>query len=132
VELLAQHFLDRFREHHACRARGFGAGARAAMRRFGWPGNVRELINRVQRAAVIAEDALVSAADLDLPAADAGNGGAVPALGVARVTAEREAIMTCLRESRFNISECARRLRISRVTVYRLCKKHRLALDELR
>ncbi|MGN6741119.1 sigma 54-interacting transcriptional regulator [Dyella sp.] len=131
VELLAQHFLDRFREHHACRARGFGPGARAAMRRFGWPGNVRELINRVQRAAVIAEDALVSAADLDLPGAEGGSGMA-PALGVARVTAEREAIMKCLRESRFNISECARRLRISRVTVYRLCKKHRLALDELR
>ncbi|MFK2905729.1 sigma-54-dependent Fis family transcriptional regulator [Dyella ginsengisoli] len=131
VELLAQHFLDRFREHHACRARAFSAGARAAMRRFAWPGNVRELINRVQRAAVVAEDALVSAADLDLPMP--GNGAsAIAALGVTRVAAEREAIVTCLRESRFNISECARRLRISRVTVYRLCKKHRLALDELR
>lgn len=131
VELLAQYFLDRFREHHECRARGFSPGARAAMRQFSWPGNVRELINRVQRAAVIAEDAQVSAADLDLPTPASGN-GAVAALGVARVTAEREAIMTCLRESRFNISECARRLHISRVTVYRLCKKHRLALDELR
>ncbi|MGA0588587.1 sigma 54-interacting transcriptional regulator [Dyella sp. KRB-257] len=131
VELLAQHFLDRFREHHACRARGFSAGARAAMRCFSWPGNVRELINRVQRAAVVAEDALIGPADLDLRTPGAGT-GATAALGAARVAAEREAIMTCLRESRFNISECARRLRISRVTVYRLCKKHRLALDELR
>jgi transcriptional regulator of acetoin/glycerol metabolism len=40
--------------------------------------------------------------------------------------------MACLRASRFNISECARRLKVSRVTVYRLCKKHRLALDEPR
>jgi transcriptional regulator of acetoin/glycerol metabolism len=39
--------------------------------------------------------------------------------------------VACLRETRFNVSECARRLGIARVTVYRLCKKHGLALDEL-
>ncbi len=131
VELIAQHVLDRFREHHACRARTFGAAARAAMRAFPWPGNVRELINRVQRAAVVAEDAVIGVADLDLPAVGGRVDGAAT-LDAARIQAERETIIACLRASRFNISECARRLSISRVTVYRLCKKHRLALDELR
>ncbi|WP_425493066.1 sigma 54-interacting transcriptional regulator [Dyella lutea] len=131
VELIAQHVLDRFREHHPCRARTFGVAARAAMRRYAWPGNVRELINRVQRAAVVAEDAVIGAADLDLSTA-VGQGDGVASLDATRVRAEREAILACLRESRFNISECARRLSISRVTVYRLCKKHHLALDELR
>ena len=46
--------------------------------------------------------------------------------------AEREAILATLRDSGFNISECARRLRVSRVTVYRLCKKHQLELEALR
>jgi len=131
IELLAQHFLDQFAEQHACRARGFSASACVAMRAFAWPGNVRELINRVQRAAVVAEADEVTAVDLDLPVPGLSRTGG-EALGVARVAAEREAIVTCLRESRFNVSECARRLRISRVTVYRLCKKHRLALDQLR
>ena len=49
-----------------------------------------------------------------------------------RVNAEREAVLATLRESGFNVSECARRLRVSRVTVYRLCKKHRLELESLR
>jgi len=53
-------------------------------------------------------------------------------LGSTRVAAERDAVIACLRESRFNVSECARRLKVSRVTIYRLCKKHQLALDELR
>ena len=130
IEQLAQHFLDAFREQHRSRARTFSSAARRAMRQFAWPGNVRELLNRVQRAAVVAEDALISVADMDL----AGEPAVAPAraLGLARITAERDTIIKCLRESRFNISECARRLRISRVTVYRLCKKHRLALDELR
>ena len=50
----------------------------------------------------------------------------------ARGAAEQQALLACLRESGFNISEAARRLKISRVTVYRLCRKHGLVLDELR
>ncbi|BFI97123.1 MAG: sigma-54 dependent transcriptional regulator [Rhodanobacter sp.] len=131
VELLAQEFLDHFRARHRCRARGFGRSARRAMREFTWPGNVRELLNRVQRAAVVAEHALIDAADLGLKsgACDVQGGSG---LDVTRVTAERDAVVACLRESRFNVSECARRLKVSRVTVYRLCKKHRLVLEELR
>jgi two-component system, NtrC family, response regulator HydG len=131
IELLAQHFLDAFRLRHPGRARTFSGSARQAMRGFGWPGNVRELLNRVQRAAVVAEGTLISAADLDL--LDAPSSVPLrPSLGLTRVSAEREAVLNCLRESRYNISECARRLNVSRVTVYRLCKKHRLELDGLR
>lgn len=131
VELLAQHFLDAFRLRHHSRARTFSNGARQALRGFAWPGNVRELLNRVQRAAVVAEGPLISAADLDfqsVPAISAKRSS----LDLTRVSAEREAILNCLHQSHFNISECARRLNVSRVTVYRLCKKHKVALDALR
>lgn len=131
VELLAQHFLDAFRSRHHTRARAFSSGARLAMREFAWPGNVRELLNRVQRAAVVAEGSLIGAADLDLQAAEAMS-SVRSSLGLTRVSAEREAVLNCLRESHYNISECARRLNVSRVTVYRLCKKHKLELDGLR
>jgi transcriptional regulator of acetoin/glycerol metabolism len=100
------------------------------MESFAWPGNIRELMNRVQRAAVIAEDALITPEDLELSLDT--TAGDRDSLGSARTSAEREAIVDCLRASAFNISECARRLRVSRVTVYRLCKKHQLALDQLR
>lgn len=129
MELLAQQFLEGFRAQHRCLARGFSRSALQAMRGFAWPGNVRELLNRVQRAAVLAEDALISVADLDLSATDP---SPLAGLGRARVEVERETVVACLRASRFNISECARRLKVSRVTVYRLCKKHRLALAEMR
>jgi DNA-binding NtrC family response regulator len=128
VELLAQHFLDEFRSQHHGRARGFSSGARRAMREFAWRGNVRELLNRVQRAAVVTESSLISAADLDLQTAPVKPSPGT-SLGLTRVSAEREAVLNCLRESHYNISECARRLNVSRVTVYRLCKKHKLELD---
>lgn len=131
IVLLAQHFLDRFREHHhATRARGFSSNARRAMLAFDWPGNVRELLNRVQRAAVVAESELIGAADLELAdtaAAPIGRG-----LDRARVDAERDTLLGCLRDSGYNVSQAARRLGVSRVTVYRLCRKHQLRIEQLR
>jgi DNA-binding NtrC family response regulator len=127
---LAQQFLDAFRKQHDCHARTFSAQARKALRDFSWPGNVRELLNRVQRAAVVAEGAQIGIADLDLQ--DVVSTLAVnSSLGLTRTSAERDAVVACLRESRFNISECARRLKVSRVTIYRLCKKHQLVLEDM-
>ncbi len=129
VELLAKHFLAQFREQHRVRARGFDASARRQLHAHRWPGNVRELMNRVRRAAVVSESELIDAHALQLADAAAANGDGLDGV---RVHAEREAILTTLRDSGFNVSECARRLRVSRVTVYRLCKKHRLELEALR
>lgn len=126
---LAQIFLDGFRKQHDSHARTFSALARKALRDFSWPGNVRELLNRVQRAAVVAEGAQITVGDLDLEGVVAPRAGH-SSLGVTRTSAERDAVMACLRETRFNISECARRLKVSRVTIYRLCKKHQLALED--
>lgn len=131
IMLLAAHFLQEFRTKNQTRARAFGGAAQQAMLGFAWPGHVRELINRVQRAAVIAEAELISAQELGLDgeqSASDPNG----ALEAARGSAEREAILACLRESGFNISETARRLKVARVTVYRLCTKHGLDLEHLR
>jgi DNA-binding NtrC family response regulator len=127
---LAQLFLDAFRKQHECHARTFSALARKALRDFTWPGNVRELLNRVQRAAVVAEGAQISVVDLDLQDVVATRTGH-SSLGLTRTSAERDAVVACLRETRFNISECARRLKVSRVTIYRLCKKHQLVLEDM-
>jgi DNA-binding NtrC family response regulator len=130
VELLARYFLAEFREQNRVRARGFDASARRQLHAHRWPGNVRELLNRVRRAAVVSECELIDAEALQLresAATDSDDG-----LGRRRVHAEREAILTTLRDTGFNVSECARRLRVSRVTVYRLCKKHQLELEALR
>jgi DNA-binding NtrC family response regulator len=127
---LAQLFLDAFRKQHECHARTFSALARKALVDFSWPGNVRELLNRVQRAAVVAEGAQISVADLDLQEV-VNVRQAHSSLGLTRTSAERDAVVACLRETRFNISECARRLKVSRVTIYRLCKKHQLVLEDM-
>lgn len=130
ILLLAQHFLASFRARHATRARGFSAEARRALERFGWPGNVRELLNRVQRAAIVADAELIGPADLELVTTQYEAPQKV--LHDARHLAERDALLHALRQNAFNITACARAMQVSRVTVYRLCRKHQLALPELR
>ncbi len=128
---LARHLLDSFRESHGTKALGFNEAARQAMCQFAWPGNVRELENLVQRAAVMVDVGLITELDLGLPSPAVDEHVVSSALGDARSSAERDALIHSLRETDFNISECARRLRISRVSVYRLCKKHHLALKDM-
>ncbi|HET8732411.1 MAG TPA: sigma 54-interacting transcriptional regulator [Anaeromyxobacteraceae bacterium] len=73
VTVLARWFLQRYAAEFDSRARGFAPGALAALRRHAWPGNIRELENRVKKAAVLADAALVTAEDLDLRVDAQGN-----------------------------------------------------------
>ncbi len=66
VVVLAKYFLARYGREFGARVRGFTPGALVAMRKYAWPGNIRELENRVKKAVVLADRALVSAEDLDL------------------------------------------------------------------
>ncbi|NYZ61309.1 sigma-54 interaction domain-containing protein [Luteimonas deserti] len=128
IELLAREFLDAFRATHPVQARGFSAAARLCLRRHAWPGNVRELLNRVRRAAVVAEHALIEPEDLQLGPTSA----RVVALDDHRDRTDRDALLDALRATGGNVSACAQRLRISRMTVYRLCRKHGVSLDACR
>ena len=99
------------------------ADARAACEGWRWPGNVRELENRVKRAVIMAEGKRVTAADLDLPGANA----AEPLeLRHVREAADRKAIARALACADGNISGASRLLGISRPTLYDLLKGYDL------
>jgi DNA-binding NtrC family response regulator len=93
-----------------------------AMEAHEWPGNVRELINRVRRAMVMSEGRLITPVDLgleervDVPVHDA--------LDEARTEAERSAIFCSLQSAGRNVTQAARQLGVSRMTLYRLMAKH--------
>jgi len=124
IELLARHFLSRIQEKTPTVAKGFSADALLALRRYQWPGNVRELINRVSKAAVVAERALITPAELDLPDPWEEEDVSIINLQGARERAERTAIELALRDSNFNLSQAANQLGVSRMTIYRLLEKH--------
>ncbi len=122
VELLANYFLNRFRDDKNSRIEGFSKAALTAIHYHPWPGNVRELMNRIRRALVMCEGHHITPEDL----------GLVPltkpkdllTLKEARAQAERAAIEAALRHCGKNVSRAASILAISRVTLYQCMSKY--------
>ncbi|THF63380.1 sigma-54 dependent transcriptional regulator [Pseudothauera rhizosphaerae] len=118
-----------FAEHShqkAPQVKGFSSEALRAMQEYAWPGNVRELTNRIQQAMIMSENRLITVADLGLPIGE----GAADArtLDEARATVEKEIIVSNLRKYRNNVSEVARQLGVSRVTLYRMIDRLNIVL----
>jgi two-component system NtrC family response regulator len=123
--LLARAFLERFAREMGRPVTGFAADALAAIDAWGWPGNVRELENRVKRAVIMADGKRVTAADLDLEAAEA---DADPiSLRAVREAADRTALRRALARTDGNISGAAKLLGISRPTLYDLLKSYEMS-----
>ncbi|MDE1918366.1 MAG: PEP-CTERM-box response regulator transcription factor [Sphingomonadales bacterium] len=123
--LLAKAFLTRFARAMNPQVKGMTGDALAAIDAWNWPGNVRELENRVKRAVIMADDRLVTAADLDL--AVPGEGDTLPFnLKAAREHVDRHVIRQALARSEGNISSTARLLGISRPTLYDLLRQYDL------
>jgi len=95
--------------------------ARAALQSHPWPGNVRELRNRIERAAALSEDEVLTPADL-FP--ERALDTAVPTtLADVREQAELEQIERALELSGGRVSEAAKRLGVSRTTLWKRRKK---------
>lgn len=124
VPVLAEHFLRCCMGEGHTRVDGFRRQATAAMQSHHWPGNVRELHNRVRRAVVMADQRLIGPADLGLTAPEKTES---MRLDTARTVAERHAISLTLARVGSNVTQAARELGISRMTLYRLMEKHSIA-----
>ncbi|HTP26965.1 MAG TPA: sigma 54-interacting transcriptional regulator [Anaeromyxobacteraceae bacterium] len=66
ILLIARFFLQKYAREFGSRARGFTPATTLALRKHHWPGNIRELENRLKKAVVLADKALIGPEDLDL------------------------------------------------------------------
>ena len=98
----------------------FAPAALELLDEHSWPGNFRELRNAVKVALALAADDIVRPEHLP-PAIVAGTPGAAGAPGD-----ERGALLASIEQHRWNLSAVARRLGISRRTLYR--RMHRLGI----
>jgi transcriptional regulator of acetoin/glycerol metabolism len=99
----------------------FDAVALEALDRYTWPGNLRELRNTVRVALAFVEDGIVRLEHL-------------PALITGRMPArtlpvgERGTLLAEIEQQRWNISAVARKLGISRSTLYRRMRRLSIAI----
>lgn len=127
IEDIAGYYFARFAGMHNKSLRGFSKAAMDAMLHHPWPGNVRELVNRVQRAAVMAEGRFIQPEDLGFERS--AEGAQIISLEDARAAAERAMIKRALSQARNRVSQAATLLGISRVKLYRLLEKYDLRSD---
>lgn len=128
VRLLAETVLRNFSLGGQRRkVSGFTSEAISALEAFHWPGNVRELINRVNRAVIMTDSKLITAADLGLEVFVQESQGVT--LEAARALFEKDIIESSLRANGNNVSKAAQQLGVSRVTLYRVINKLNIELN---
>jgi two-component system, NtrC family, response regulator HydG len=115
---LLRRFFQAATEARPGSLRGIGPLAEEVAAAHPWPGNVRELRNRVERAVALARGPVLTPADLFPEQAEPPSGSALAPLHEVRDAAERRQIMRALDETGGRIGEAARRLGISRTTLW--------------
>jgi two-component system response regulator HydG len=125
IPRLALHFLRRFALERGKEILEFSSEAMRLLLDYSWPGNVRELENTVEHAVVLAKGSQVEAWDfpsaLRLTSAPPSN-----ALG----DQEMRLLLEILEECGWNKKMAAKRLGVSRSTIYSMIRRHNLSLTK--
>jgi DNA-binding NtrC family response regulator len=121
--LLARHFANQTAKRYGLAAPTFTADAIATLSDYAWPGNVRELKHQVSRAMLLCQNSLISSADLVVGGPSNSEALAQVAGYATLYETEKAILLKVLSDSRNNVSEAARKLGITRMTMrYRMDK----------
>jgi two-component system response regulator HydG len=125
IPLLARHFLRQFGEEQGKSIEHFSPEAMKVLLDYSWPGNVRELENSVEHASVLTKGDQIEASDLPalLRVKADFQANRLPTIA----ENERDLLQQVLEETGWNKKQAARRLGISRNTLYIKLKKYQIA-----
>jgi two-component system response regulator HydG len=125
IPLQARYFMQRFAAEQGKDINEFSPEAMRRLLDYSWPGNVRELENSIEHAVVLAKGNRIEISDLP----SALHYASFPAkTGSQGTILENEAklLKEALDECGWNKKQAARRLGISRNTLYRKLKKYQI------
>jgi transcriptional regulator with GAF, ATPase, and Fis domain len=120
VVVLAKYLLAKYVKELGAEVKGFTPAAIAAMKQHAWPGNVRQLENRLKKAVVLCDRALLEPEDLDLHPDSLD--GVLP-LAEAREEFTRRYILEVLERNGGNRTQTARDLGVDPRTVFRYLER---------
>ncbi len=135
IPVLAEYFLNKFREETGRKIEGFTQAAMDKLISYRWPGNVRELKNVVERAVVLCRGGLIDEGDLLLSTLSTVGDSEETRLPESSYSpcplseVERRHILATLEHTGWNKSRAASILGIERSTLDRKIRRYRL-LDE--
>jgi len=125
--LLARHFAAQTARRYGLQMPAFAPEAVSMIENYTWPGNVRELKHQVSRSVLLCHNNLVTDVDLALPVFRATESGLnANTQQSALDSAEKAILLQVLAETRNNVSEAARKLGITRMTMRYRMDKHQI------
>ncbi len=122
IELLVEHFLERFKQHHGRPELTLSDDARQKLLLYQWPGNVRQLRNVVDSAVVMADGDVIQAEQLGLQ-----DKAAVEMPDSLKIDHwEAKLIREALKRTQGKVPEAAKLLGIGLATLYRNLEEYKI------
>jgi transcriptional regulator with PAS, ATPase and Fis domain len=127
IPLLAETFIERSRLKTRKPVGGLSKEALDLLMKYDWPGNIRELINAMEYAFMLCAEGYILPEHLPI---HLGQKGATR-LKTSKAqdgspSRDKEALLRALKESGGKVSEAARILGVSRVTLWKWLKYHKI------
>ena len=127
--IIAQALIKNFIQQMQRPQLSFNDDAMRAIKAYSWPGNVREIINKVKRAVIMADDKVITSADLELSCSSDTPEESLNLRHI-RDAAEKMAISQALQAAQNNMAKAARLLGITRPTLYNLTEKFGINISD--
>ncbi len=124
LELLANHFLQKYANRYNKKEMSLSAGALQKMKRYAWHGNIRELQHVMEKSVILSDQLQLSANDIII-----GNNRPKQSVMPASFNLaenEKQLIARTLEYTSGNMSRTAKELGINRSTLYDKIKKYDL------
>jgi len=122
IPLLSRYFLKKFCLKEGKKIQEISSDAMKALMDYNWPGNVRQLENALSYAVIISQEETVKRKHLPPFLKETGGEPARVSLS----ENERGLILQALEESNWNKHDAARRLQLSRSTLYSKIRRYGL------
>lgn len=141
IPMLVRHFVEKYNKRLNKKVQGLEPDALEVLQEYGWPGNIRELENMMERMILFADGPLILARDLPEPLKEAdtvkiplatiaasidqgvGDASMKDIVRQAAAELERDLIGKALLETGGNVTQAAKKLKISRKSLQNKMKE---------
>jgi DNA-binding NtrC family response regulator len=125
VLIIAKALLSKYADEMGSKVVGYAPATLGAIRKYPWPGNIRQLENRIKKALVLCDKALIQPEDLDL-----GPEATSPILPLEKAKEEfqRKYVLEALERNNGNRTQTARDLGVDPRTIFRYLEAERGAV----
>jgi len=128
IVLIATYLIEKYCKEFNVKSKGLSREVAIAMKKYAWPGNIRQLENRLKKAAILSDKAMISPEDLDLIPEVL---NPILPLAAAKDEFQRRYINEVLELNNGNRTKTARDLGVDPRTIFRHLEKEADSIDEV-